>query len=179
MLKLAATVAAGLWLAAAPLAAPAFAHGPSRLKTDQSALLDATPDEVWAVVGDFADLSWLPGVASVAATGAEKGATRVVTMADGQTVTQELTKLDPAKRAISVRVIEDNVAVIPATQYASHITVGDEGGKARLEWKGAFYRAFPLNDPPPEQNDDAALAAISAMHQQGIDALVARFGAAE
>ncbi|MBP7001130.1 SRPBCC family protein [Amaricoccus sp.] len=172
MLKLAAALAAGLWLAAGPVAA----HGPSRLKTDQGVTLDATPDEVWAVVGDFADMSWFPGVASVAATGAEKGATRVVTMADGQSVTEELTKLDPARRAISVRVTEDNVAAIPATQYASHIVVGDDAGKARLEWKGAFYRAFPLNDPPPAQNDDAAIAAITALHQTGIDALVARFG---
>lgn len=161
----------------------ATAHGPSRQKTDQEVRLDATPEEVWAVVGDFADMSWYPGVAAIELTGdkppTEKGATRVRTMADGASVTEELTKYDPAKHAISVRVVEDNLAIVAATQYASHITVADDGGKAVLDWKGAFYRAFPLNDPPPEQNDEAAVAAVEAYHQVGLDALAERFGALE
>jgi carbon monoxide dehydrogenase subunit G len=175
MRKMTAALAACLALAAGM----AEAHGPARQKTDQSVTLDATPDEVWAVVGDFADMSWYPGVVSVEATGTEKGATRVRRLEDGQTVTEELTKLDPAKHAISIRYTADNLSVMPATNYAYHITITDEGGKAGLDWKGAFYRAYPLNDPPPDQNDEAAIAAVTAAHQKGIDALVARFGAAE
>ena len=160
-------------------AGAAFGHGPSRQKTDQRVKLDATPEEVWAVVGNFSDMSWYPGVASVVAEGSEKGATRVRTMEGGETVSEELTRFDPAKRMISVRFVADNLAIVAATQYASHITVEDEGGKAVLEWKGAFYRAFPLNDPPPEQNDEAAIAAVTAYHQIGLDALAARFGTVE
>jgi len=26
-----------------------------------------------------------------------------------------------------------------------------------VEWKGAFYRGYTLNDPPPELNDEAAV----------------------
>lgn len=173
------SLALALAAALALMAAPALAHGPSRLKTDQSVKLNATVEEVWAVVGSFSDMSWYPGVASVEASGSEKGATRIRKMQDGTEVKEELLKLDPAKHAISVRLTEDNLAAVQATNYAAHIVVKDEGGKAVLDWKGAFYRAFPQNDPPADQNDEAATAAITALHQKGIDALVARFGAAE
>ena len=72
---------------------------------------------------------------------------------------------------------EDNLDYVKATNYALHITIKDEGGKAVVDLKGAFYRAFPLNDPPADQNDEASTAAVEALHQSMIDALVARFGA--
>lgn len=172
---MAAALAACLALAAGT----AEAHGPSRQKTDQKVVLDATPDEVWAVVGDFGDMSWMPGVASVEAEGAEKGAMRVRRMETGAEIAEELTRIDPAKRIIAIRFDKDNLDLVAATNYAYTITVTDEGGKAGVDWKGAFYRAYPLNDPPPEQNDEAAVAAVTALHQQGLDALVGRFGAAQ
>lgn len=175
MRKVAAALAACLVLTGGMAAA----HGPSRQKTDQSVILDAAPDEVWAVVGDFGDMSWFPGVASTEADGDAKGAKRLRKMTDGQEVVEELTKIDPAKRIIAIRFDKDNTAVVAATNYAYTITVTDQGGKAALDWKGAFYRAFPLNDPPPDQNDDAAIAAVTAFHQKGVDALVERFGAGQ
>ncbi len=159
------------------VAGMAQAHGPSRLKTDQSVTLNATPDEVWAVIGSFEDMGWLPGVTGVEATGNEKGATRTRTMEGGVVVKEELLKLDPAKHAISIRLAEDNLDYVKANNYALHITIRDEGGKAVVDLKGAFYRAFPLNDPPADQNDEASTVAVEALHQGMIDALVARFGA--
>lgn len=160
------------------LAGVAQAHGPSRLKTDQTVLLDATTDEVWAVIGTFEDMAWLPGVTSVEAAGTEKGATRTRTMDSGVVVTEELLRIDPAKHALSIRLTEDNLDYVKATNYALHITMTDVDGKASVDVKGAFYRAFPLNDPPADQNDEASTAAVEALHQTLIDALVARFGAA-
>ena len=37
-----------------------------------------------------------------------------------------------------------------------------------VEWRGAFYRAFPNNDPPPDKNDEAAVAAITGVYQSGL-----------
>ncbi|WP_283179693.1 SRPBCC family protein [Gemmobacter sp. 24YEA27] len=160
------------------LAGTAQAHGPSRLKSEQSVLLNASPEEVWAVIGSFSDMTWLPSVTSITATGAEKGATRVRVLDSGVSINEELLKIDPAKFAISTRLTEDNLDYIKATNYALHITIKDEGGKARVELKSAFYRAFPQNDPPADLNDDASTAAVEALGQQMIEALVARFGAA-
>ena len=56
--------------------------------------------------------------------------------------------------------------------------IKDEGGKAKVDLKAAYYRAFPQNDPPADLNDEASTAAVEALSQQMIDALVARFGAA-
>lgn len=173
MKKIVIALAASLSL----LAGAALAHGPSRLKTDQVVVLDATPEEVWAVIGSFGDAGWLPGVASVEATGEEKGATRTRVMESGVVVTEELLKLDPAKLAISTRLTEDNLDYVKATNYALHLTVRDQDGKAAVDLKGAFYRAFPQNDPPEDLNDEASTAAVEALHQQIIDALTARFGA--
>ena len=87
-------------------------------------------------------------------------------------------KLDSKKFAISTRLTEDNLDYIKATNYALHITIKDEGGKARVDLKAAYYRAFPQNDPPADLNDEASTAAVEALSQQMIDALVTRFGAA-
>ena len=57
--------------------------------------------------------------------------------------------------------------------------LGAEGDKTLLDWKGAFYRAYPNNNPPADQNDEASAASVEAAHQKGIDALVERFGKAE
>lgn len=162
---------------AAGIATRAEAHGPSRLKTDQTVTLNASPDEVWAAIGSFQTMDWLPGVTSIEATGNEKGATRVRTLEDGTVLKEELLKLDPKKMAISTRLTEDNLSYVKATNYALHITVKDEGGKAVVDLKGAFYRAYPQNDPPADQNDEASTASVEALHQGLIDALVARFGA--
>ena len=161
------------------LAAPVMAHGPARLKTEQTVLLDAPVEEVWQVVGNFLDPSWDPSTESVEASSAEKGATRKRTLKVGGTVTEELMKLDPAKYAISTRFVEDNIEAVKASNYASHITLKDEGGKTLVSIKGAFYRAFPQNEPPADLNDEASTAAVEAHHQAALDALADRFGKAQ
>lgn len=168
---------AGMVALIAGLGGQAQAHGPSRLKTDQSVTLNASAADVWAAIGSFQQMDWLPGVAKIEATGNEKGATRTRTLADGTVVQEELLKLDPAKMAISVRLTEDNLTYVNATNYALHLTVKEEGGKAVVDLKGAFYRAYPQNDPPADQDDAASTASVEALHQGLIDALVARFGA--
>lgn len=164
------------------IAGAAHAHGPARLKTDQSVTLNAAPPEVWAVIGSFTDLSWLSDAGTIEATGEvagnEKGALRIRILGDGTKITEELLKLDEKRMAISTRLTEDNLAYILATNYALHLTIKDEGGKAKVEVKGAFYRAFPQNDPPADQNDEASTKAVEALHQKLIDALVAKFGPA-
>ena len=40
-----------------------------------------------------------------------------------------------------------------------------------MEWRGAFYRGYPNNDPPPELSDEAAIKAVSGLYRAGLDAL--------
>lgn len=156
-------------------APPGLAHGPSRQKATASVVLAAPPDEVFAVVGDFSDMGWYPGVTDTQVS--EDGKARVLVLEDGTEIPERLAKQDEEKRVISFRRTADDLAVIPATNFSSQIEVADEGGKAKVTWTSAFYRGFPNNDPPPELDDAAAMAAGEAFIARGLAALIARFGA--
>ncbi|PKP73726.1 MAG: hypothetical protein CVT84_12030 [Alphaproteobacteria bacterium HGW-Alphaproteobacteria-6] len=161
----------------------ALAHGPTRQKVTLGTDLAAAPAEVWAAIGDFQDMGWHPAIfATTGAGGNTVDATRVLTLgAEGGPVINEiLYKYDAAKMSYSYRITEVDVAVLPVTNYSSTITVtARDGGGAHVEWRGAFYRGFPNNDPPEALNDDAAIAAVSGVYQAGLDALTARFGAGQ
>jgi hypothetical protein len=158
----------------------AFAHGPSRQKVTLSVDVAAAPADVWAVIGNFQDMSWHPAVFSSTGEGGNNiDATRVLTLGQegGPTISEQLYKYDAEKMSYSYRITDVKVEVLPVTNYSSHLTVtpGASGG-SHIEWRGAFYRGFPNNDPPPELNDDAAIAAVTGVYQAGLDALVKRFG---
>lgn len=180
-----------LGLAAAATLALTFgaqAHGPARLKTEQSVVLDATPDEVWQVIGKFDDMNWHPAIASTEVTPAGAPAdvpeesTRILHLkADSgdPTITERLMAIDPEKRQYKYMIADVAVEVLPVTNYSSTLQVKDNGGRAEVVWKGGFYRGYPNNDPPAELNDDAAMAAVNGVYQAGLDALAERFGKAE
>ena len=62
----------------------------------------------------------------------------------------------------------------PVANYSSTISAHEEGGKTIVEWKGAFYRGYVNNDPPPELNDEAAIKAVNNLHDTGLAALKAK-----
>jgi Polyketide cyclase / dehydrase and lipid transport len=69
---------------------------------------------------------------------------------------------------------------LPVNNYSSTITVlPAECGKSTVEWRGAFYRGYPNNDPPPELNDDAAIKAVTALYREGLDNLKKKFEASK
>lgn len=166
---------------AALLPALALAHGPTRQKVTMTAEVAADPAQVWAAIGNFQDMSWHPAVFSTKGDGANQiDATRLLTLDQdgGPTISEALYKYSDDKMSYSYRIIDVKVEVLPVTNYSSHLTVKPrEGGGALIEWRGAFYRGYPNNDPPEELNDEAAVAAVTGIYQAGLDALVDRFGA--
>jgi Polyketide cyclase / dehydrase and lipid transport len=171
-----AVVVGALSLVSAGLAsAPAFAHGPSRQKVVEKIEIDAPADKVWAIVGNFQDMSWHPAVAKTEGTGgSDVGAKRTLTLKDGGKIEEEVTKLDAAGKSIAYKIDTVDVKVLPVNNYAATITVKDNGGKSEVEWKGAFYRGFMNNDPPPELSDEAALKAVTDIYKSGLAALKAK-----
>lgn len=166
-----------LVLACLPLMAQA--HGPTRQKITLTTQVSAAPAEVWAIIGDFQDMSWHPAVySSTGEGGNDIDATRLLVLGQdgGPTIAEVLYKYSDEKMSYSYRITDVAVEVLPVTNYSSHLTVKptDDGGSL-IEWRGAFYRGYPNNDPPEELNDAAAIAAVSAVYQAGLDALVARF----
>lgn len=159
----------------------ALAHGPTRQKVTLTTEVAAEPADVWAAIGNFQDMSWHPVVHSSTGEGDnEIDATRVLTLGEegGPTISEVLYKYSDEKMSYSYRITDVLVEVLPVTNYSSHLTVKPrDGGGSIVEWRGAFYRGFPNNDPPAELNDEAAIAAVSGVYQAGLDALVETFGA--
>jgi hypothetical protein len=158
---------------------PAFAHGPTRQKLELSVEVNAPPEKVWAVIGNFHDLSWVPAVAKVEGAGGNDPDTakRTVTLkSGGMWADEELSDYDAQKFTYGTFLPHVDVKVLPVADFSSHITVtGEPGGKSLVEWRSAFYRGYPNNDPPPSLNEAAAKAAVTAFCQPALDALKARF----
>lgn len=171
-----AVVGAALALVSAGLVcAPAFAHGPSRQKVVEKIEIDAPADKVWAIVGNFQDMSWHPAIAKTEGTGGnDVAAKRKLTLKDGGVIEESVTKYDAAGKSIAYKIDAVDVKVLPVNNYASTITVKEAGGKTEVEWKGAFYRGFMNNDPPPELSDEAALKAVTGVYTTGLAALKAK-----
>lgn len=161
----------------AAFAGSAWAHGPSRQKVELSMDIAAPADKVWARVANFQDMSWHPVVARSEGEGGNAvGAKRVLTLkADGDpTITEQLTRYNAEGMTYSYKITEVNVKVLPVTNYTSHLTVTADGeGKSKVQWRGAFYRGFPNNDPPPELSDQAAIDAVTGVYKGGLEALKA------
>ena len=160
--------------AALAIVTTASAHGPTRRKLQQQVEINAEPAKVWAAIGNFQDMSWLGLVAKTEGDkGNDIGATRRLTLKNGATVDEELYKYDAEKMSYSYRITAVDVKVLPVTNYSSTITVspGADGKGTVVEWAGAFYRGYPNNDPPPELNDEAAIAAVTGLYRDGLDGL--------
>ena len=153
----------------AGLAGSSLAHGPTRQKVVEKIGIDAPADKVWAKIKDFGALKdWHPAVAeSPADKGNAEGSVRSVKLKGGGALTETLEKYDDAQKKYSYRAKDGGA--LPVTNYTSTIQVLPDGAaKSVVEWRGAFYRGYPNNDPPPEQNDEAAVKAITGVYQSGL-----------
>ena len=158
----AALLALALW----PLAGQA--HGPTRQKVVETVTIEAPAATVWAKIKNFNALKdWHPAVADSAADkGNEVGSVRIVKIKGGGEIVETLEAMDDAQMSYKYRAKDGGA--LPVTNYTSTIRVTDSGGKAQVEWRGAFYRGYPNNDPPPDQNDEAAVKAVTGVYQSGL-----------
>ena len=162
---------ASAWLALATglLPAPAWAHGPTRQKVVEQISIDAPAAAVWARIRNFDALKdWHPAVAaSNASDGNNEGSLRTLQLNGGGTVEEALEAHDDSKMRYSYRI--KVAGPLPVTNYSSTLSVKADGEqRCTVEWRGAFYRGYPNNDPPPEQNDEAAVRAITGVYTAGL-----------
>lgn len=153
------------------LATPAaLAHGPTRQKVVEAIEIDAPAAKVWVLVGDFARgwPAWHPAIeASTADKGNEVGSMRHLNIKGGKSLDEELEDYDAAAMSLKYRIKSGDA--LPVTNYSSTIRISPLGGdKCSVEWRGAFYRGFPNNDPPPDRNDEAAIAAVTGVYKTGL-----------
>lgn len=152
----------------------AQAHGPTRQKVTEEITINASPDAVWKVVGDFAGIAnWHPAVEKGEATkGNEVGSVRTLAIKGGGKMVEEIEGYDAENKVIKIRALDGGA--VPATNFSMMIAVTPEGSGTKVTWRGAFYRAYTNNDPPPDQNDEAAVKAVTAVFKSGLDSLKAK-----
>lgn len=156
--------------------ASAWAHGASRQKVVETIDINAPVEKVWAIVKDFDALAkWHPAVASsVADKGNEVGSIRTVVLkAPGDPkIIETLLSYDDGNHAYHYEIKDVDVRVLPISNYASWLAVSDNGhGGSTVEWKAAFFRGDQNFGPPPQLNDDAAIAAVKSVYRPGLDNL--------
>ena len=113
----------------------AFPHGPTPHRITEAVEIQASPDEVWKVVGEFAGFAaWNPAV--VAAT-ADKGnaaeSTRHVTLKNGAELLDSMDFYDSANMTYTYRLMNEDVQRFPVSFYSATITVRPGGHGSEVE----------------------------------------------
>jgi hypothetical protein len=167
--------AGGALVGCAALLVPvgAGAHGPTRQKVVQSVDIAAPPEAVWAVAGNFHDMSWDPAVTATAGDGGNTvNSLRTLTLKSGGQITESLERYEAAQFTYGTFLPHNDPKVLPVSNFSTVLTVSSAGGgTSTVQWRAAAYRGDPNNDPPPELNDEAAVAAMNSYLRTGLDGL--------
>ena len=166
-----------------------YAHGPVRGKMTATIDIEAPAADIWDVIKNFDDMSWHPGIANTEGTGGnEKGATRVLTLAGGGTITEFLKKYDAKKMSYTYKITDmsivktiqhsgqdEDVPVLAVDNYQGKLTVKKKGNASVVIWIATYYRGYMNNNPPVELNEETADEQVTAVLKAGLTSLLHKF----
>lgn len=151
-----------------------LAHGPSPQKIKETIVIDAAPEAIWKIIGNFGSIdSWHPMVKrSEPDGGHEAGASeRKLTLQNNQSVVESLDQYEPENHHLAYRLLEENLEALPVSFYSADMQLTEEGDGTRVVWSARFYRGDTGNFPPEDLNDQAAIDALTRLFQQGLKGL--------
>jgi hypothetical protein len=161
-----------------PMLALAQGCGPTRLKVTESVALDRPPAAVWAMIGDFQDMSWDADTVATKGAGGNvpDKATRTITLRGGASFGESLYKYDAAAMSYSYHIDTIDVAKLPVQNVSATLEVVplDGGAKSLVRWRGAFYRYLVPGEPAPDVADANAAKAMSDYLRSGLAGLKAK-----
>ena len=148
-----------------------FSHGPTRQKLKESITINAKPEDVWNLIKDFGKIDiWHPSISKVESDG--KTRTIYYSPRNNTPIKQKLESYNAEKMMYKTSITEVDIKSFPVSTYTANISVkGNDDGTSTVLWKGAFYRAYVNNDPPPELNEAAAIKAVKEFFQSGLNNL--------
>ena len=127
--------------------------------------IDASPDKVWAAIGDYCGIAaWLPPIAKceMAETGGKK--VRTLTTTDGGVLIESLENWDDAGMSYSYRF---QSSPLPVDNYISTIKVSGAGEGSTVEWSSTF-------DPKGVSETDARKIIVD-IYRLGLNKLESSF----
>lgn len=161
-------------MAVALLIAPLLAYAQAQeQRVEHSIVIDAAPEAVWAVAGDFVGLDkWFPPAAAsrlVLGRNNEVGCIRELTRRNGTKVEEKLIDYDPWNYSMTYTYVGGEVL---SSDYFATLSVKPAGGKSLVEWKARFKRlAYWTDDPPPGQDDETVRKALNVGYPLGLKTL--------
>lgn len=160
---------------AATAASPSLALADAKeLHVEHHIVIDAPPEAVWEVAGDFVGLDkWYPPAQAsklVLGHNREVGAIRELTRGNGTKVEEKLIEYDPWNHTLTYTYAEGQPM---SSDYFATLTVKDAGnGKSLVEWKARFKRlAYWTDNPPPGQDDETVTKALNIGYPLGLKTL--------
>lgn len=130
----------------------------------QSVELAATPDQVWALIGSFGDLTWHSLVAKVKLTETGIGQLRTIETIDGKEIIDRLTSMDASGRSYTYEAISG----LPVADYTGKLDVTPKGDGSSVEWRSQY-----IADGQP---DIIIKSIVSTLFKTGLEGLKKRFG---
>ena len=124
--------------------------------------LTVSPDALWAVLADFADVSWIPGSPAVAVDGAGPGMTRRIQGSDGDQIVETLLWVKPEKRTLSYEITN---SPLPVARFQAVVRVTEGNGAD----PGAGCVVIWDVDYEPEGDDTSARGAIDGVYAMMAD----------
>ena len=125
--------------------------------------LDAPPDRVWQVIGDFGG-SWQPLIANIRLVGTGIGQLRVIETIDGKQIIERLEAIDTANRSYRYT----NISGLPASDYSGTLAVKPHGSGSSVEWSARYL--------PNGQGDLIVRTIVGTLFKAGLESLKSRFG---
>jgi hypothetical protein len=126
--------------------------------------LAASPDQVWALVGQYGGL-WHPLIAGVKLTGEGVGQLRTIETIDGKQIIERLEAMDNSQRLYRYT----NVSGLGVVDYTGTFELKPKGNGSSVEWRVQF-----LADNQPTL---IVRTIVATLMKTGFEALTKRFGA--
>jgi hypothetical protein len=126
--------------------------------------LAASPDQVWALVGQFGGM-WHPLIARIKLTGEGVGQLRTIETIDGKGIVERLEQMDNAQTFYRYT----NVSGLGVVDYTGNFDVKPKGSGSSVEWRVQF-----LADNQPTL---IVKTIVATLMKTGFEALQKRFGA--
>lgn len=154
------------------------ACGPSPQKVVEKVVIKATPELVWAVVGDFKSIhQWHPDVVNTIVhpqTNSEGKETlfRTLMLKHGGQLIERLRDTQQGEMKLGTVMESGDMAV---SSYSDALTVkqSTNNDETEITWTGRFNNQANLLVAPEGQDNKAAIAAVQQFYQRGLAGLKA------
>jgi hypothetical protein len=128
--------------------------------------LAASPDKVWALIGDFG-AAWQPLIADINTVGTGVGQIRTIETVDGKRIIERLEAIDNSARSYRYAMLGG----IQATDYTGTLSVAPRGTGSLVQWQVQYWA--------DGQPDIVIKTVVTTLLRTSLESLKTRFGASK